>query len=87
MNLDKFESLTPEQQQIVLETATDAVAMQRELSQSNEEERIAELEASGMQVNRDVDAAAFQTATRPVWDNFVAENGDAMVNAIQEASK
>ncbi len=87
MNLDTFEGLTPEQQQIVLDTAADAVAMQRELSETNEEERIAELEANGMQVNRDVDAAAFQAATRPVWDNFVAENGEEMVNAIEAASK
>lgn len=87
MNLDKFEGLPPEQQQIVLDTAKDAVAMQRELSTANEEERIAELEANGMKVNRDVDATAFQEATRPVWDNFVAENGDTMVTAIQDASK
>ena len=87
MNLDKFDGLPPEQQQIVLDTARDAVAMQRELSETNEEERISELEANGMEVNRDVDTAAFQKATRPVWDNFIAENGDAMVNAIEAASK
>lgn len=87
MNLDKFNGMTAEQQQIIMDTAADAVAMQRELSETNDEARISELEANGMQVNRDVDAAAFQAATRSVWDNFVAENGDTMINAIAEASK
>jgi TRAP-type C4-dicarboxylate transport system substrate-binding protein len=35
-----------------------------------------------MEVNTDVDAAAFQAAVKPVWDGFIAENGDAVVNAI-----
>lgn len=83
MNLNKFNGLTPEQQTIVMETAAEAVAMQRELSTTKEEERIAELEAAGMEVNRDVDATAFQEATRSVWDNFIAENGDALIKAIE----
>ena len=87
MNLDKFNGLSAEHQEVVLETARDAVAMQRELSQSNEEERIAELEANGMVVNRDVDAAAFQEATRPVWDSFTEENGVEMIEAIEAVSK
>lgn len=60
--------------------------MQRELSIAKEEEMIAELESNGMEVNRDVDGAAFQAMVKPVWDNFIAENGDALVNAILEAS-
>lgn len=60
--------------------------MQRGLVQAKEEEMIAELEGEGMQVNRDVDAAAFQAAIRPVWDNYVAENGDALLKQIEEAT-
>ena len=85
MNLDRFDGLDPETQEIVLQTAADAVAMQRDLSRTNEEDRIAELEAAGMQVNRDVDAAAFQEATRPVWDTFVTENGAEMIDMIRAA--
>lgn len=84
MNKAKFDGLTPEQQTIVLETAKDAVDMQRKLSADKEEERIAELESHDMEVNRDVNAAAFQEATKSVWDNFIAENGDGLIKAIQE---
>jgi TRAP-type transport system periplasmic protein len=87
MNLDKFEGLSEEERKIIAEVAAEAVAKQRELSLAKEEEMIAALEAEGMTVNRDVDAAAFQAAVKPVWDGFVAENGDALVNAILAASK
>lgn len=86
MNLDTFNALTAEQQQVVLDVAAEAVDMQRELSIAKEEEMIAELESNGMEVNRDVDGAAFQAMVKPDWDNFIAENGDALVNAILEAS-
>jgi tripartite ATP-independent transporter DctP family solute receptor len=87
MNLNKFNSLTAEQQQIILDVAAEAVDMQRELSIAKEDEMIAELEAAGMEVNRDVDGAAFQEMVKPVWDNFIAENGDTLVNAILAASE
>lgn len=87
MNLAKFDSLTAEEQKIVTEVAAEAVAMQRGLSIAKEEEMIAALEADGMSVNRDVDAAAFQAEVKPVWDGFITENGDEVINAILAASK
>jgi len=86
MNLDRFNSLTADQQAIVLEVAAEAVKMQRDLSIAKESEMIASLEAEGMEVNRDVDGAAFQAKMKPVWDTFIAENGDALVKAIEAAS-
>ncbi len=87
MNLEKFNSLPPEQQTIITEAAKAATDMQRELSIEKEEEMLAELEANGMEINRDVDAAAFQEAVKPVWDNFVKENGNELIDQIQAASK
>ena len=87
MNKAKFDGLTPEQQAAVTEAAKAAIDLQRGLVQAKEEEMIAGLEAEGMEVNRDVDAAAFQAAIKPVWDNFVAENGDVLLNQVLEAAK
>ncbi len=86
MNLDKFNGLTADQQKIILEVAAEAVDLQRELSIAKEDEMIAELEAGGMEVNRDVNGAAFQSAITPVWDAFIEENGDELINAILAAS-
>ena len=87
MNNETFEALSADEQGIILDVAAQAVAMQRELSIAKEDEMIATLESEGMSVNRDVDGAAFQEAVKPVWEAFIAENGDGLVNAILEASK
>ena len=48
---------------------------------------IAELKAAGMEVNTDLDAAAFQAAVKSVWDGYIAQNGDAVVNAVLATQK
>ncbi|MBD1564661.1 DctP family TRAP transporter solute-binding subunit [Vibrio sp. SA48] len=86
MNLRKFNGLSTEEQKIIEDVSAEAVAMQRKLSIEKEDEMIAELEAQGMQVNRDVDGAAFQQAIEPVWSAFIEKNGDTMINKIKAAS-
>ncbi|OHV81925.1 DctP family TRAP transporter solute-binding subunit [Ensifer sp. LCM 4579] len=87
MNNDKLKGLSDAEQKIITEVAAEAVAKQRELSVAKEEEMIAQLESEGMSVNRDVDATAFQSAVKPVWEGFIDENGESLVNAIVAASK
>ncbi|MDO5642651.1 MAG: DctP family TRAP transporter solute-binding subunit [Paracoccus sp. (in: a-proteobacteria)] len=87
MNDRKFNGLSAEEQQIITEVSAEAVAMQRALAQEKEAEMIATLEADGMEVNDNVDAAAFQEKVRPVWDDFTRANGDAVVNAILAAQQ
>jgi tripartite ATP-independent transporter DctP family solute receptor len=83
MNFKKFNKLTPEEQKIVAEVAKEAVDLQRKMSVETESSMIAELESHGMKVNKDVDAAAFQTAAKPAWNSYISANGDAMIKAIQ----
>lgn len=85
MNDAKFNGLTPEEQAVIVEVAAEATALQRKMALDQEAGMIADLEAAGMQVNSDVDAAAFQAAVKPVWEAFIAANGDAVVNAIAAA--
>jgi TRAP-type C4-dicarboxylate transport system substrate-binding protein len=87
MNLRKFDKLTEDEQKIIEEVSAEAVAMQRELSIEKEDKMIAQLEANGMQVNRDVDGAAFQQAIQPVWSAYIEKNGDVMINKIKLAAK
>jgi tripartite ATP-independent transporter DctP family solute receptor len=82
MNLDRFNGLSPELRQVVLDVAKDSVAMQRELAASKEAEMVAELEAAGMEVNRDVDSAAFQEAAKSAWNGFIEANGSETIDAI-----
>lgn len=87
MNLQSFERLTPEQQEIVQQAADDATEMQRSRSVEQIEEMISDLESEGMQVNRDVNVEAFREAVQPVWQSYTDENGEEMVNRIQQAAQ
>ncbi|MGR4069190.1 DctP family TRAP transporter solute-binding subunit [Billgrantia sp. C5P2] len=83
MNQDKFDSLSPEYQQALVESAREAGAYQRELNLENEQQIIATLRENGMQVEEEVDTAAFQKVIRPTWDSYIAENGSEWIDAIQ----
>ncbi len=87
INDAKFNGLTADEQKVILDVAAEAVAMQRKLAQEKEASMIAELQAAGMEVNSDVDAAAFQAAVKPVWDGYTDANGDAVVNAVLATQK
>ena len=87
INDAKFNGLTADEQKVILDVAAEAIAMQRKLAQEKEASMIAELQAAGMEVNTDVDAAAFQAAVKPVWDGYTAANGDAVVNAVLATQK
>ena len=86
MNKSRFDSLTPEQQQIVQKAADDATAMQRQMNIDQTEQMISQLEDDGMEVNRDVDTAAFQEAVQPVWQDFIDEYGEELIDSIQQAA-
>lgn len=81
-NSASFERLSADNQAIVREVAAEAIAMQRTMAADRESSMIDELVGRGMELNTDVDAAAFQAAVTSVWDAFIATNGDADVNAI-----
>ncbi len=87
MNDAKFKKLTAKEQAVIVEVAAAAIKMQRGLAKDKESAMIDQLKAAGMQVNTDVDAAAFQAVVKPVWDSFIKTNGDAVVNAILAAQK
>lgn len=87
INDAKFNGLTADEQKVILDVAAEAIAMQRKRAQEQEAAMIAELKAAGMEVNGDVDAAAFQAAVKPVWDGYIGQNGDAVVNAVLATQK
>lgn len=85
MNLNAFKELSEENQAILVEVAAEAVDYQRNLAISGEEEMLKTLSAD-MEINNNVNSAAFQEAARPVWDQFVENNGSDIIDAILKAS-
>ena len=87
MNKNKFDGLSKDQQAVILQVAKEAVDMQRKLSIASENDMISKLEASGMKVNKDVDYAAFQAVTKPIWEAFIKQYGDKMIKEIEAEIK
>lgn len=83
INKKSFDSLTPEQQQILGEESRSAGMLARTLTRSREEEQIAELEKFGIRVDRP-DRAPFKLATESAFRIMRAAFGADVVNPFLE---
>ncbi|HYJ98214.1 MAG TPA: TRAP transporter substrate-binding protein, partial [Burkholderiaceae bacterium] len=71
MSKRSWDKLSADDKKAVQEAATEATALQRKLSQESEDKLLADLKSKGVQVTT-VDKAAFQKATTPVLDKWLA---------------
>ena len=89
MNLKKFQSLTPEQQQIVLEGALEGARFQRKMVRDNEEEYIKKIGESGLEViyKKDLDMKPWEEMVLPGMLEFLEKIPEAnkWLKPIQEA--
>jgi tripartite ATP-independent transporter DctP family solute receptor len=84
---DKFwKTLTPEQQEIVQSSITEAAQWHRDTIDSNEEQQLAELEKAGMKVNRP-NTAAFREAAKDVYKEYENVFGKELIDRVLEAQK
>ncbi len=65
-----WESLSPELQEIFQQAADEAKVEQREWLQTASDGMLDEMEAAGCTIVRDVDVAAFQEASAPVYEEY-----------------
>jgi len=88
MNNDRFNKLTPAQQQAVASAARDAAAYQRKLNREIEGKALAEMKDKGLLVVEKVDVPAFQAAVaQKTADTYVKEFGPDLLNAIRAQQK
>lgn len=84
MNLDKFRSLTEQQQEAMVTAAREAAELQRKLNREQDDEGLAEIKAAGVEVIEDVDREAFKAmAFEPVSQTYVDQHGRDVLDAIQ----
>ena len=81
MSEDKFQSLTEEQQQAVLEAGDAAESYSVELGTKADAEIVSFLEEQGMKVN-EADIAAFTDASSVIWTEWAAEQPAAAQDLI-----
>ncbi|QFT34489.1 TRAP transporter substrate-binding protein [Roseibium porphyridii] len=76
MSKRTFDSLTPEQQAIVIEAGRNSTELQRKLWQEREAASMAKVAEGGVAVNEIADKAAFQAAMEPVYAQFLEQSPD-----------
>ena len=85
MNLPKFQSLTPEQQQAILDAAQEAATYQRDLNRQQASQDLATIKEAGVEVVEEVDKDAFKSVVyEPVKATYVEQFGPDLVDAIEK---
>jgi TRAP-type C4-dicarboxylate transport system substrate-binding protein len=86
MSLAIYDSLTPEQQAIVVDAGQQAAQAMRDAVSDREMKVREDLKANGMEFV-DVDLAAFQTTMAPVYEEFRPIVGDDLLDKAIAAAK
>jgi len=81
MSMMTWKKLKPEQQQAVLRAAKEAAQFERDYDNENEAAWMKELAAKGMQITTP-DLKPFLNAVKPVYDQYAAQFGQDLINAI-----
>lgn len=89
MNKSFYESLTPDQQQIVSDAAVEFVKQQRQMELDDTQSFVDKLQSEGMQVNTltDEQKAAFKEALAPMYEKYKAQFGDDVFNMAEKYEK
>jgi TRAP-type transport system periplasmic protein len=87
INSSKWDSLTKDQQDIILEAAGEGRDLNRKMNQEQDEEMVKGLEEKGMEVTVIEDIKPFQEATKPVWDQVSKEIGGNSQELIDDITK
>lgn len=83
MNKAKFDALSPELQQAMLDAAKEAGQFQRDLNVKNEKEIVEKLRKEGVEVTETIDQAPFKAIVEAkVRKSFTDKNGDELVKQI-----
>jgi len=86
MNLPKFRSLAPAQQQALVEAAREAAVYQRKPNRDTEGESLAKMKQAGLAVVETVDAEAFRNVLGDrIRQTYVEKFGSDILDAIDKA--
>lgn len=79
-----WDRLTPDEQKIITEAATEAKDYERNTIRAYDAKALEELKAKGMQVTTlpEAETAKLREKTKPVWAKFSKEFGEASVNEL-----
>jgi len=84
INKQKWESLSAEDQKILLEAMREAIEIERQETAKANEDAVKAMVAAGSQLHELSDRQAFIDKVKPLWDKVAQEtNGQAIIDKIQ----
>ena len=84
MNLDRFNSLDKEDQEILLKAAKEGADLEKKLNVEENKIYLEKLKQQGMQVEELPDVASFQIGAKKAWDDYAKKFGDQEIKKISE---
>jgi TRAP-type C4-dicarboxylate transport system substrate-binding protein len=89
MNNDFYNGLPKDLQELVVKASEEYRTEQRELAQKQDVEFLEKLKETGMKVNEltDEQREQFREAAKSVYDQYVPEIGEELVNKALDANK
>jgi tripartite ATP-independent transporter DctP family solute receptor len=87
MNGEKFDSLSEEQQALVKRAALEAAHYTRELGAKADKDYLVMLQESDRNEVNEIDLAAFQAASEPVYTAIAEEAGEELTQEIRAAAQ
>lgn len=70
MSDELWESFSPELQQIFIDAGNEANELARQVDMESVDVQLAEIEAAGVQVNREVDTSNMRAAVEPMYEDY-----------------
>ena len=87
INTSKFDSLSKEQQEIIMDAAKAGRDINRQLNEKQDSELVKELEEKGMKVTVIEENKPFQEATKTVWESVINDIGGDAQEIVDEINK
>ncbi|MGB4116739.1 MAG: TRAP transporter substrate-binding protein [Polaromonas sp.] len=82
-----LDKLPPDLRKIVQDSATSAVAVQRQVAAADAGKTLTALQGHGMKINRVSDVTPFRTSVKPVYDKFRQGENAALLDKALAAAK
>ncbi|QOF68780.1 TRAP transporter substrate-binding protein [Actinobacillus sp. GY-402] len=85
MNLERFNSLDKEDQDILLKAAKEGAELERKLNLEENKIYLEKLKQQGMNIEETPDTASFQAGAKKSWNDYSKKFGDQMINKVTDA--
>ncbi|PJG84441.1 TRAP transporter substrate-binding protein [Conservatibacter flavescens] len=84
MNLDRFNYLDKEDQEILLQAAREGAELEKKLNLEENKIYLEKLKEQGMEVEASPDIASFQDGAKKAWNDYAKKFGNELINQVTE---